>query len=262
MDDMTMTTRLWRRALPILVLSVAAVHSAWAATIGISADTYVSAAAPASSLGSQANVNVGGGNRGLLYFATTGVLPSGITGSDIAKAVLKVWVNKVTSPGSISVSAAAGAWVEGTATFATAPASLPLTSSATVLSTGYLLVDVTSIVQSWIAGGTNDGFVVESMSASVSLDSRESIGTSHSPELIIVIDTLGPQGPMGPQGLQGGQGGQGPKGLIGDAGATGATGPQGSPGPQGPKGATGVQGAAGPQGPTGSQGPKGVAGSP
>jgi hypothetical protein len=223
MEKNTMITSVCGRALPKLILLTAAVHSAWAVTIPASADTYVSSAAPGNAYGTQANVNVGGGNRGLIYFETAALIPAGATAANVARATLKLWVNKITAPGTVTVS-----WSE-LATGGTAPASLPSPApgSAAISKLGYVLVDVTAIAKYWVSGGSNYGLVIESDTASVSLDSRENIGASHSAEVNVVIDTPGPEGPAGPQGTSGPQGPQGIKGATGDTGNQGPAGPVG-----------------------------------
>jgi len=62
-----------------------------------------------------------GGNQALIQFNAS-ALPAGTTSAGIAKATLRLWVNKVNTPGSIDVFATQSAWSESTATFNSAPA--------------------------------------------------------------------------------------------------------------------------------------------
>ena len=254
-----MTTRICGRALPKLVLLTAAMHCAWAVTIPTSADTYVSTAVPANSFGTQVNVNVGSGNRGLISFNASTVVPSGTAAANVSKATLRLWVNKVTAAGSISIAAADTAWAEETANNGTAPGALitPAPIAVNVMATGYVLVDVTDIVRYWVGGGANNGLLLTSGGGSVSIDSKENTGTGHAAELNVLILTPGPQGAVGPQGPVGVSGQQG---AAGEAGAIGSQGPIGPMGANGAPGAPGAAGPTGPQGPTGAQGPTGVAG--
>jgi hypothetical protein len=149
-----------------------------------------------------------------------------------------------------------GSWSEGKITYNTAPTlGTQLFSAVSVSSPGYLSLDLTSTVQSWLNGTlANNGIALVPSSGSkisVSFDSKENIFTSHTAQLPLVLVSAGPQGPQGPAGPQGATG---LTGAIGPQGATGLT------GPQGPQGLQGLVGAAGPQGPIGPQGPQGPPG--
>jgi hypothetical protein len=135
---------------------------------------------------------------------------------------------------------------------------------------GYLQLDLTSTVQSWLNGTlANNGIALvpsPGSSISVSFDSKENLLTSHTAQVPMVLVSAGPQGPPGAQGAQGPAGPQGATGATGatgpqgQTGAIGPIGPQGPQGPQGAKGDTGATGAIGPQGPTGLQGSAGLQG--
>jgi hypothetical protein len=264
-----------KRTLLGTALSLAAMQTGWAITAPIVADTYLSSSLPANNFGTLPNLNVGNGNQALIKFDVAGSLPAGIDSTKISKAVLRLWVNKISTPGSIDVAAVTTPWTEIAVTQNTAPAagiSVPLSPVTT--SGNYVLVDVTNLVKTWADyPAQNNGLVVTasaSTSTSVFIDSKENTTTSHAPELEIAVE--GPAGPQGIAGAQGPTGAQGPAGPIGPqgpAGAQGATGTQGpagaqgaagAVGPQGPKGDTGATGAAGPIGATGTQGPAGVTG--
>jgi hypothetical protein len=195
---------------------------------------------------------------------------------NIAKATLRVYVDAVVNGGSFDVYQLNSNWSESTLTYDNAPA---LGTSATggnpvAITTSslnqFVLINITSLVQGW-ANGTiaNNGIALAltTSTGAFSFDSKESILTSHHPELEIALNgAVGPQGPIGPAGATGATGPAGAAGAQGPAGPTGAAGSQG---PAGPAGATGSQGAVGAQGPigptgatgaTGSQGPIGVTG--
>jgi hypothetical protein len=217
-----------------------------------SADTY------SNSSHSDTGVNYGsavllvvqtGGNNSYLQFNLS-TIPSGAT---VNKATLRLYVDALVTNGSFDVYQLNKSWSETTLTYNNAP---PLGASATgghpvAVSkvNQFVLVDITSLVQGWQNGTiANNGIALATTTSvgSFSFDSKESIFTSHQPELEIVLNA--PAGPTGPQGPQG------PQGLTGNTGATGAA------GPIGPVGATGNQGVAGPIGPIGPAGPIGFSG--
>ena len=70
----------------------------------LSADTYVASAYPSWNFGGVATLSVGGGNRTLLRFDLS-ALPAGTLGSDIRKATLTLFVNRVGVAGYIEVAA-------------------------------------------------------------------------------------------------------------------------------------------------------------
>lgn len=202
-----------------------------------------------------------------------GTLPTGV---GVSKATLRLYVNQVVTAGSFDVYQLNTSWSESALTYNNAPA---LGTSATgnhpvAFTTAslnqFIVIDITPLVQGWMNGSiVNNGLALAltTTGGAVAFDSKESIYTSHQPELEIAL--TGPAGPAGPQGPQGPAGQQGPQGPQGQQGATGpqgpqgqtgATGPQGNTGPQGPVGMTGAQGPQGPIGMTGAQGPAGTNG--
>jgi hypothetical protein len=188
-------------------------------------------------------------------------LPAGVS---VSKATLRLFVNQVSANGSFDVYQLNTSWAESTLTYSNAPA---LGTSATgnhpVAFTGntvnqFVVIDITALVQAWANGSiANNGLALAltTNSGAVAFDSKESIYTSHQPELEIAL--TGPTGPAGPQGPQGPEGQTGATGPVGSQGQTGATGPIG---PQGPIGLTGQQGQTGTTGPIGPQGQQGQTG--
>jgi len=165
------------------------------------------------------------------------------------------------------------AWTETGVSWNTQPAAGASIASTTVSTANtFLLVDVTSQVQTWLADpSSNFGLEITSDgSASVQLDSKENTLTSHPPALeLAIVGPAGPTGPTGatgPTGPAGSAGTTGATGAVGAAGLAGPLGPTGLTGPTGPTGATGLNGAPGlagalgPTGPTGPTGPMGAAG--
>jgi YVTN family beta-propeller protein len=191
-----------------------------------------------------------------LRFKLTTSLPANVTALSVAKATLKLYLNRVTSGGNIDLYRVTGSWSEGAITFSNAPAlgSLEATFPVTAASSdSYVVIDATQLVKDWLNGSSaggleNNGIALmahpldirNASMANVAFDSKESRATSHEPRLEITLVNAGPQGPQGikgdpgPQGSQGLKGDTGAQGPHGEPGATGATGPQGPQGPPGP----------------------------
>jgi hypothetical protein len=241
--------------------------AALAQTVPLTQDTYFVPLNHAN-YGISPTLQVGGldGADTLVQFDLT-ALPTGITGSNIAKATLTLFVNRVDLAGMVDISVADGPWFELTVNGRnTPPVAGAAVSEVPVSAAGdYITVDATQAVQGWVNGTfNNDGFIITPAgSVKVEFDSKENRGTSHPATLAITLVNSGPTGATGAQGSAGATGTQGP---AGPAGATGAQGPAGATGAQGTAGATGGQGsvgasgAQGPVGPAGTVGPVGPAG--
>jgi hypothetical protein len=262
--------------LPLSCISVIFVAiSALAQSAPPTGDTYSNSAKPTANYGSATILAVNTGSKTYIQINLS-TLPAG---ASVNKATLRLYVDAVVTGGSFDVYQLNTGWTESGLTYNNAPA---LGSSATgghavALTTSsksqFVVVDITSLVQSWVAGTvTNNGVALALTTAAgnFSFDSKETTDTSHQPELEIVLNgPQGPAGPQGPQGPAGATGAQGPQGPIGPVGPTGQTGLQGAQGPAGVPGATGATGQQGPQGlmgltgatgPQGAQGPQGPAG--
>jgi Collagen triple helix repeat (20 copies) len=236
----------------LLALSVAAFLTcsvARATDVALTGDAHVSLLRPTTNFGTLANLYVGNGNTALLQFDLS-TLPSGLTASQVSQATLTVFVNRVNSGGSVSLSPVTSTWGESTVTYATIPTiGTPINSFTAATAGQYVTLDVTSLVQSWITTpASNFGLALSASAANVLLDSKENDETGHTAKLDVTITSTGAIGPTGATG------------PIGAIGPQGPTGPQGAAGPQGPTGATGSQGPAGPQGTTGSTGATGATG--
>lgn len=262
-------------ALGLTAAMVAGSCNAIADTAKPSDDTYLNSASPAQVNGATTsqfvrNVGTGGTRHALLRF-DLGAFPAG----PIQKATLRLWIRMVDDPGTVQIFSIQSAWTEDTVSWNTPPTlgATPIASLAVaaVNDDNYVSVDLTSQVQAWLDGSAANHGIALLPSASdpirIEIDSKENTGTSHEPELeIVVAGATGPVGPIGPQGEtgpQGPQGVQGSQGLPGADGVPGAIGPQGPVGPQGPQGQPGADGAAGatgPQGPAGPVGPQGLQG--
>jgi len=234
----------------------------------LSDDTHASQAARTTNFGSAPTLLVQGPGQtaaqAYVRFDLT-TLPSGTRGADVARAVLRLWVTKVTRPGMLDVHSVRGGWSEDALTAANAPGrgrdELVGIQVSAQDRNRFLLVDVTEIVQEWLDRTLeNNGLVLMPNAAGVSVefDSKENAATSHEPELEITLRATGAAGPPGPAGPAGADG---PRGLVGERGPAGPPGPPGPAGPAGPPGPSGPSGVAGPVGPAGPRGLAGLAGS-
>src|SRR5216684_1233102 len=224
-----------------LLLAILTPGVACATDAQLVGDTHISSSHPSVNFGGLTNLHVGNGNTVLIQFDVQAVLPAGILSSQIAKADLVLYVNRVNNPGSLDLKAVTSPWRESAVTSNTAPslgivAVPPIAVSA---ANTYVTVDVTALVQGWVASpGSNNGISLSPSTTTpatfVLFDSKENDQTGHQPRLEITL-----AGPQGPQGLTGTTGAQGIQGL---SGATGATGPQGLTGLTGVVGAQGLQG--------------------
>jgi hypothetical protein len=217
-----------------------------------------------SNFGAAVNITVGSsGSQGLVQFDLSS-LPNSVSAGNLQRALLTLYVNHVSTTGSINILTANGVWTETGVNGTNAPVgSATVASGVTIGNSGvYITVDATAAVQDWITNpSNNNGFLIQANgSTSVQFDSKESSATSHSAVLSIYIANSGPTGPTGPQGLTGANGATGPTGATGAIGATGPTGATGANGSAGANGATGSAGANGATGPTGAPGAIGATG--
>jgi len=77
--------------------------SAFATEVTLTGDAHVSAARPTTNFGTISNLYVGNGYNAFLQFDLS-TLPAGITAPQVSKATLIVYVNRVNTPGVVSVS--------------------------------------------------------------------------------------------------------------------------------------------------------------
>jgi collagen type VII alpha len=233
-----------------LLLALLCAPSARASEATLIADAHVNSARPTVNSGALSNINVGGGYTGLLQFDLS-PLPSGTTAAQIAHAVLRLYCNRVVSPGAITLQPATSTWSESAVTYATLPSLGSSTQSFTASqSNSFLTVDLTAWVQGWVTTpASNFGVALSAATASVQFDSKENDQTAHPAQLEI---TLVNSGAAGPAGSAGATGAQGAAGSAGPTGPHGVAGPTGSIGPAGPDGAAGATGAPGPTGPSGA----------
>ncbi|MCC6382260.1 MAG: DNRLRE domain-containing protein, partial [Dehalococcoidia bacterium] len=138
------------RLLPILC-ALGCASTAGAIDLPAVADTTLRTAQPASNFGALPQLQVDNSTDALIRFDLS-ALPPGTTHASIAQATLRLYVNRVTSPGSVSFSRVESPWTEATATAANLPilgGSVGDPLQVTVANTYYLL-DVTQLVRDWV----------------------------------------------------------------------------------------------------------------
>jgi hypothetical protein len=205
---------LWAKALPAV-----------AAEGTLVADAHVNSALPGVNSGAISNLNVGAGYTALLQFDLS-TLPVGTTAGQVSRALLRLYCNRVTTAGLVSVQGVGAAWGEYSVTYATLPSLGGAVQVVQVSQAGaYVTVDVTALVQGWIgAPGTNNGLALTAGTAAVQFDSKENDLTGHAAMLDV---SLAISGPAGPAGLTGASGPAGPQGVQGPVGPAGPAGPAG-----------------------------------
>jgi hypothetical protein len=159
-------------ALMLLCLSVSFLAHGQAV---VTDDANTSSVLPKSNFGSSIALIVCSGSNTYIKFSFTD-LGSGVNGSNISKATLVLYVDAVLTSGTMDVYQVNGTWSEGTITWNSAPAlGTKLFSAVSVSSMGYLQLDLTSTVQSWLNGTlANNGIALvptPGSSISVSFDS-------------------------------------------------------------------------------------------
>ena len=221
-----MSFRCFRALLGLAFLS-SCLATASAQQIPVAQDTYTSmtAANIATNYGVSPTVLVDANSTGLFSFDLSN-LPAGITASQVTQANVTFYVDQLTTSGQISVQKLKHAFGEGTASGYNPPNPIGVVATFTpVIANSFVTVDITALVQSWIATpSSNTGIALTTSVASVLFDSKENTATSHSAVLNITYAS-------------------GSGGATGATGATGPTGPTGA-GVPGATGATGATGAA------------------
>jgi len=163
------------------IFLLSALVPARAAQPTLIADAHINSALPTTNSGAIANLIVGGGYTTLLQFDLS-LLPSGTTASQVSRAVLRLYCNRVTTAGLVTYSPINAAWGEYSVTYATEPAIGSAAGIVSVTQAGaFVTIDVTSLVQGWIATpASNYGLALSAGAAQVQFDSKENDQTAHS----------------------------------------------------------------------------------
>ena len=190
------------------------------------------------------NAGTGGDRHVFLHFEL-GTLPAGLTGADIDKATLRVFVHNIDNPGDVEVHNVLDSWDEDTLTHGLVDSGLvnldPVILSTQTVATEdkkhFVTFDVTQVVKDWISGVfPNNGLaLLPSLGGDgdvrITVGSKEKNDPSIPAEIEVAL--VGPEGPQGIAGPQGPVGPSGPQGSQGVQGSPGAPGPQGLPGEPG-----------------------------
>src|SRR5258708_1494953 len=99
-----------------LLLAILTPGVACATDAQLVGDTHISSSHPSVNFGGLTNLHVGNGNTVLIQFDVQAVLPAGILSSQIAKADLVLYVNRVNNPGSLDLKAVTSQWSESAVT--------------------------------------------------------------------------------------------------------------------------------------------------
>src|SRR5258708_4172459 len=106
----------------LIMIGMATPLGCWAATASVAADASVIQGAPATNFGAKGTLDIGGGNFALIQLDLSS-LPAGLTASNIDKAVLTVFVSKVSAPGGLDLAQVTSPWFESSVTYNTKPLS-------------------------------------------------------------------------------------------------------------------------------------------
>jgi hypothetical protein len=157
-----------------------------------SGDAYV-VPGNSTNFGAVPTVTVGSSNSyGLLQFDLS-QLPGGVTGSQVQKATLTIFIDRIISAGTFNLDTVSTStpWTESTVNGNTVIG--PQTSVATLVPVNtagtFVTVDATGAVQGWLNGTyVNNGFlVIANGSTSFQFDAKENTATSHPPTLTITL---------------------------------------------------------------------------
>ncbi|MBL8232038.1 MAG: collagen-like protein [Bryobacterales bacterium] len=185
--------------------------------------------------GSLPQLNVSSGAASYLQFDWN-EFPAHLTKDELVSARLRLYVNRVVSPATVTVAPTCTAISEASLTARTRPlwsCSEPRVTFPVTAAGQWVTVDVTTLLAGRVLTAPLT-FELTAQSGDVYFDSKESVGTSQPPQLLLWFRSpAGPQGPAGPAGVRGPTG---PQGIQGPAGGLGSPGPRGLPGPIGPLG--------------------------
>jgi hypothetical protein len=175
-----------------LLAALALPSLAWA-QLPPSADAYVDET-KATNFGAATTLSVSQPNLETFIKFDLSSLPSGTTGTSVAKATLVLFASAATSAGSFDVYEVGGAWSELTITNANEPALgtliTPGVPIATANKNNFAVIDVTRAVRDWLNGTVaNNGLalVPNGSAVNVAFNSKESTTTSHNPQLNISL---------------------------------------------------------------------------
>ena len=107
-----MSKRVWMKWMLTAVSLVLATGAAHATDATVTGDAYVNSAHPSTNYGNLSNLYVGNGGTALIQFDLSS-LPAGTTASQIGKATLKLYVNRINTSSLVNVQPVTSAWSAG-----------------------------------------------------------------------------------------------------------------------------------------------------
>jgi hypothetical protein len=169
-------------------------HLSFALQVTLTDDAFTNSAQPNATSGTNAQLFVSGTRNSYLKFDLS-TLPGGTQGIAIQRAILKLWVNQVTTAGAFDVYPVSGVWTEEALTANGAPPVGPVAvagvSVATTQTGMFVPVDITALVRGWRESpSSNQGIALLPAPGGISIrvDSKENTGTSHGPQLDVVFN--------------------------------------------------------------------------
>ena len=160
------------------------------AQITPSADSYTNTIDPTTNYGAQTLLDVDGASQITYIQFNLASIPAT---ASVSRAMLKLYVNGVTTAGGFNVDYVNSAWAESTIDSSNAPPLGTTIASNVDVTTAdknqYILINVTSAVQAWLSGSeANNGLaLVANSTFNATFDSKENTTTSHAPELDIAF---------------------------------------------------------------------------
>src|SRR5947207_525632 len=110
-----------RKLALVCLLTLALSAGGFAADARLAADSYVASISPTTNFGTNGSLRIDtAGSLSFIQFDLS-TLPAGTTGGGIAKATLRLYVNKLSVAGSMNLNRVTGSWSELSVTSATAP---------------------------------------------------------------------------------------------------------------------------------------------
>jgi hypothetical protein len=179
--------------LAVLLLSTCCLLTGAYAQITPSADASTSSLAPTQNYGSNGYLYVHSATQATYIQFDLSAIPSGYTGSNIAKASLKLYLYSVAGGGTFNVDYVTSPWTEKTITFSDSPTLggfIAVSENiAAANAKDYVIIDITPAVQAWLNGTeSNNGIaLVGNGTFNAAFESKENTVTSHPPELDIVF---------------------------------------------------------------------------
>ncbi len=158
-----------------------------------SADASTSSLTPSHNYGSNGDLYVRSTTQVTYIQFDLSTIPSGYTGSNIAKASLKLYIDSVAAGGTFNVDYVTSPWSEKTITFDNSPTLGAFIAASENIAAAnvkdYVVIDITPAVQAWLNGSeSNNGIaLVGNGTFNAGFESKENTVTSHPPELDIVF---------------------------------------------------------------------------